>query len=137
MAVYPNMGTVDAYLRLAVGSFFLALGIKDRRRIRSLLFVAFGASKVAEGVTRFCPLLHLLGTNTLGSPVEAGPWGRSASGYGQWSENPYPTHTGDELLELGDDASADADEAPEEMEGPRRKPSRPLRLVSWRRRSSP
>lgn len=55
-----NVGDTDAYLRLTCGLTMLGVGVMDR----SKLMVAFGAMKVAEGITRYCPLLHVLGMNT-------------------------------------------------------------------------
>jgi len=134
VAVTPNIGTVDAYVRLAAGLFCLGLGIKDRRPIRSLLLIAFGANKVAEGVTRFCPLLYLMGENTVGSAYDDVLGDRRDSGYGQWTENPYPTHSSSDLLELEGDAPDGGDSSEDPARGGEKR-RRPLRLVSWRRRS--
>lgn len=87
----PNVGTVDAYLRIAFGLFAFGLGLKQRRRGRSLLYLALGANKVAEGITRLCPLLALLGTDTLSADearrLEGGL--PLPTGYGQLRQNPY------------------------------------------------
>lgn len=56
-----NVGQLDAYMRISGGLTLLGWGIMKR----STPAVAIGAMKVAEGVTRFCPMLYLLGLNTL------------------------------------------------------------------------
>ncbi len=55
-----NVGDTDAYLRIAGGLTMLSCGILDRSRWMILL----GSMKVAEGITRHCPMLHLLGMDT-------------------------------------------------------------------------
>ncbi|WP_034429895.1 YgaP family membrane protein, partial [Caldisalinibacter kiritimatiensis] len=55
-----NVGDVDAYLRITGGLTVLGLGIMKK----SSLLVGLGAMKVAEGVTRFCPLLYITGYST-------------------------------------------------------------------------
>ncbi|HHU63375.1 MAG TPA: DUF2892 domain-containing protein [Clostridiales bacterium] len=57
-----NVGDTDAFIRIAGGIFLVGLGIVKRSRIAMFL----GSLKVAEGVTRFCPMLYLmkLSTNT-------------------------------------------------------------------------
>ncbi len=60
-----NVGDMDAYLRLTGGFTLLGLGVLDRSRFMVLL----GAMKLAEGITRFCPMLHMLGMNTLGDKL--------------------------------------------------------------------
>lgn len=91
-----NVGTWDAYLRLVIGFFFLGLGATSRHRARSLLYLALGANKVAEGITRHCPVLGLLGLNTL-SPADrrAMVTAPSRDGYGQLAHNPYLSSSGD------------------------------------------
>lgn len=65
-----NIGTFDAIMRITGGLTALAWATARmaRRPYRGMPFIAamMGAMKVAEGVTRFCPMLKLLGTNTLG-----------------------------------------------------------------------
>jgi hypothetical protein len=56
-----NVGRTDAYLRITCGLTMLGCGIMDRSR----LMVSLGAMKVAEGITRWCPLLEVLGKDTL------------------------------------------------------------------------
>lgn len=55
-----NVGDKDAYLRISCGLTLLGFGVMDRSRF----LVAVGAMKVAEGITRWCPILHLLGRST-------------------------------------------------------------------------
>lgn len=55
-----NIGTLDAYLRITMGLTMLGTGIIKK----SPLKVGFGSGKVAEGITRFCPVMHLMGINT-------------------------------------------------------------------------
>lgn len=56
-----NVGVVDAYLRIFGGLTLLALGAgRKLGRTSSILAVVLGASKVAEGMTRYCPLYDLL-----------------------------------------------------------------------------
>lgn len=55
-----NVGKLDSYLRITGGLTMLGIGIaKD-----STLLTALGAMKVAEGVTKFCPILYLLGKSS-------------------------------------------------------------------------
>lgn len=55
-----NVGTLDAYLRITIGLTMLGTGILKRSPSRIVL----GSGKVAEGITRFCPVLYLMGINT-------------------------------------------------------------------------
>ncbi len=64
-----NVGTLDAVLRISWGLFGLGWGISRMVRFphKSMpLLVSFlSAMKVAEGVTRWCPLLDMLGISTV------------------------------------------------------------------------
>lgn len=64
-----NVGTYDALMRITCGLTGLAWGISRlvRRPNSSLpLFITMAsAMKVAEGITRFCPMLYLLGKTSL------------------------------------------------------------------------
>jgi len=66
-----NVGDLDAFIRLWGGLFMLGMGINRD----SCTMIAIGAGKVAEGITRFCPMLYMLGLTTVkddeleGSPV--------------------------------------------------------------------
>ncbi|MFZ5943277.1 MAG: YgaP family membrane protein [Bacillota bacterium] len=55
-----NVGDLDAMLRIWGGLFLLASGINRD----SEMMMALGAGKVAEGITRFCPMLYYLGLST-------------------------------------------------------------------------
>lgn len=56
-----NVGRLDAYIRVTGGLTLLGWGITKR----STPAIALGAMKVAEGVTGFCPMLYLVGLDTL------------------------------------------------------------------------
>lgn len=56
-----NVGELDAYCRIAGGLALLGFGIMGSSKTLTIL----GSMKVAEGVLRFCPLLYLLGKDTL------------------------------------------------------------------------
>lgn len=61
-----NVGTHDAYARIGTG--VLALVLANRRHqwgLATVLLAMFGSAKIAEGVTRFCPLNAVLGLTTL------------------------------------------------------------------------
>ena len=66
-----NVGDLDAFIRLWGGLLMLGMGIKRD----SCTMRAIGAGKIAEGITRFCPMLYMLGLTTVqddeleGSPV--------------------------------------------------------------------
>ena len=55
-----NVGDLDAMIRIGGGLFLLGLGITED----SKSMMAIGSWKVAEGITRFCPLLYFLGLTT-------------------------------------------------------------------------
>lgn len=55
-----NVGDLDSFLRLTAGLSMLGIGIK--KDSRSLILV--GAMKVAQGITRFCPFLYMMGIST-------------------------------------------------------------------------
>ncbi|RIV28194.1 DUF2892 domain-containing protein [Alicyclobacillaceae bacterium I2511] len=64
----PNINRVDRYIRLTSGIVLLAVGLQQRRRlIGKTVLLSFGASKVAEGVTGWCPLTYLM--NTLSTSI--------------------------------------------------------------------
>ncbi|MGG1662646.1 YgaP family membrane protein [Brevibacillus sp. NRS-1366] len=63
-----NVGTTDAMIRITGGLLGLAYGIgKMSRRPYNTpwLLMSLSAMKVAEGVTRFCPMSAMLGVNTI------------------------------------------------------------------------
>ena len=59
--IKENVGLLDAYLRLTLG--FTMLGLGTRHKIPFV--VLLGGMKIAEGVTRFCPILSWLDKDTL------------------------------------------------------------------------
>ncbi|MGF7185664.1 hypothetical protein GGQ84_001756 [Desulfitispora alkaliphila] len=61
-----NVGDLDQYIRIACGLFMVGYGI--RRDSTTLL--ALGSMKVAEGVTRYCPVLDAVGISTTGKTVK-------------------------------------------------------------------
>lgn len=65
-----NVGTIDAIMRITCGLTGVAWAtsrmVRYPRRGLPTAVAMMGAMRVAEGVTRFCPMLKLLGTNTLG-----------------------------------------------------------------------
>lgn len=62
-----NIGTVNAMLRITCGLTLLAWSIAKMSREKpsgTQLFVsAMGAQKVAEGITRYCPLTEAIESN--------------------------------------------------------------------------
>ncbi|KAF0198088.1 MAG: Uncharacterized protein FD169_151 [Bacillota bacterium] len=56
-----NVGQLDAYIRISGGLTLLGWGLSKK----SMPAIAAGSMKVAEGVTRCCPMLYLLGLDTL------------------------------------------------------------------------
>jgi hypothetical protein len=61
-----NVGTVDAMIRLSLGFLAFGWGVSrmTRRGGRGLLLTFLGAQKIAEGITRFCPLSAMMGWST-------------------------------------------------------------------------
>src|SRR5690554_1175185 len=55
-----NVGTLDAYIRITLGFMMLGGGIMKKCPVK----IAIGSGKIAEGITRFCPMLHVLGIST-------------------------------------------------------------------------
>lgn len=55
-----NVGKIDSYLRITCGLTMLGIGVSKE----SNALIALGAMKVAEGVTKFCPMLYLMGKST-------------------------------------------------------------------------
>lgn len=55
-----NVGDLDAFFRITSGLSLLGFGIKRDYNLLMML----GAMKVAEGVTRFCPVLYVLGKSS-------------------------------------------------------------------------
>ncbi|KMK75308.1 YgaP family membrane protein [Alkalihalobacillus pseudalcaliphilus] len=63
----PNIGTVDALIRITIGFVLLAwTASKSQQRMchRFPFFTGLmGALKVAEGITRFCPVYYVCKKN--------------------------------------------------------------------------
>ncbi|MCE7792560.1 DUF2892 domain-containing protein [Salipaludibacillus sp. CUR1] len=59
----PNIGTLNALIRITGGLILLSWGtaqlVKRPYRNFPLISVMAGAMKVAEGITRFCPVVFL------------------------------------------------------------------------------
>lgn len=56
-----NVGTLDSHIRLFIGFSLLGMGIMGS----SKTMVGLGAMKIATGISRFCPILHVLKLSTL------------------------------------------------------------------------
>src|SRR5690606_19187499 len=89
------MGLWDAYMRLSVGLLLFGMGIKSRNRTRSVLLMALGANKVAEGVTRYCPVLGLLDMDTMAPYERHETPGAVSGGYRPLAQHPYRTDDDD------------------------------------------
>ena len=63
-----NVGLCDSFCRVTLGLFVLSKGISRRSSILSFT----GAMEAASGITRFCPVYHLLGLNTVSSSQPLG-----------------------------------------------------------------
>ncbi len=63
-----NVGTIDAIVRITCGLTGLAWATSRmvRRPYRSMpmIMASLSAMKVAEGITRYCPMLGLFGVDT-------------------------------------------------------------------------
>ena len=72
-----NVGTWDAIMRITIGLAGLAWStarmVRHPYRGFPLLGAMLSGMKVAEGITRFCPMLHLLGTRTNHSEQQGFP----------------------------------------------------------------
>lgn len=66
MKIVKNVGKIDSYMRLTLGFSMLGFGIAKK----SDLLILLGAGKIAEGITRFCPVLYLLGITTIDNRIE-------------------------------------------------------------------
>lgn len=60
-----NVGTIDALLRITCGLTMLAWCASRPKREFPCFIALLSAMKVAEGITRFCPILALLNKNSL------------------------------------------------------------------------
>lgn len=68
-----NIGTVNSMVRISCGLTLLAWSIAKMAREKpsgTQLFVSLmGAQKVAEGITRYCPLTEALGMEKKQKPI--------------------------------------------------------------------
>ena len=55
-----NVGRMDAYVRISAGLMMVSLGIMKHKG----WMAALGSMKVAEGITRYCPVLDALNLST-------------------------------------------------------------------------
>lgn len=66
--IKKNVGTLDATIRITFGlaglSIAIARMVRQPYRSGPFILALFSAMKVAEGFTRFCPMLAWLGLNT-------------------------------------------------------------------------
>ncbi|TCS92793.1 YgaP family membrane protein [Hazenella coriacea] len=65
-----NVGTIDAIIRISCGLVGLAWSASRSRRGFPFLFAMMSAMKVAEGITRYCPMLALFGKSTLSKQTD-------------------------------------------------------------------
>ena len=88
--IKQNVGTWDAYTRLTLGLMALGFGIGRsvrKRDLTSYMLMAAGAIKIAEGITRVCPMLYAMGISTTENriskqdSVQASPTHDMRSGY--------------------------------------------------------
>lgn len=63
-----NVNTVDAMLRITIGLTGLAWGtaqmVRQPKRSTPMIVTMLSAMKVAEGITRFCPMLAMFKTSS-------------------------------------------------------------------------
>ncbi|MDR6225886.1 YgaP family membrane protein [Desmospora profundinema] len=69
-----NVGTFDAFMRISCGLAGLAWSASRmaRRpgRTGPMIVAMMSGMKVAEGVTRFCPMLYAMGISTRETPLD-------------------------------------------------------------------
>ena len=56
-----NVGRLDAYLRISTGVILTGVGIMRKKGCLTVL----GGMKIAEGITRYCPVLDIIGYSTI------------------------------------------------------------------------
>lgn len=68
MSMKKNVGRLDAYIRITLGLIGLGCAISKmsnhRYRKKPYGLLLWSAMKVAEGITRFCPILLMFGIST-------------------------------------------------------------------------
>lgn len=67
MKVKSNLGKIDRFMRIGAG--FAAFGYGIVRE--SDVLMIYGSKKIAEGITGFCVLYHLLGITTENNKIES------------------------------------------------------------------
>lgn len=55
-----NVGNLDAYMRITGGLTLFGYGIMKNSKTSVML----GSMKVAEGITRFCPMFYIMGISS-------------------------------------------------------------------------
>lgn len=64
-----NVGTIDAITRITCGLAGLAWAtarmVRHPYRSMPMIMAVLSGMKVAEGITRYCPMLEMFGVNTL------------------------------------------------------------------------
>jgi hypothetical protein len=97
-----NVGTIDATVRITLGLLGLAYGIgkMSRRPYRApWLLMSLSAMKIAEGFTRFCPMLYAMGVNTRKENGMENMWGQTKK-ITETNRNPeQPLSRSDQQLE--------------------------------------
>jgi len=90
--IQQNIGRVDRYMRLVGGLVALAATGEVRRNpLARAALVTFGAMKVAEGVTGWCPLTHMVDSLTSAQSQTSGRQARSTKDRG--NHHSQPRHT--------------------------------------------
>lgn len=68
MKITKNVGTIDSFFRIMLGFIGLAWGtsrmVHRPYRTGPFLIVMLSAQKLAEGITRFCPMLLMFGVSS-------------------------------------------------------------------------
>lgn len=102
-----NVGTTDAFMRIAMGLTMLAAGTR-RGFLSGSALVLFGASQVATGITRYCPILEGLGRNTLEGPEASNghQGGRLVEGSRALADAAADAHSGPQADQTGQAAFA-------------------------------
>ncbi|QHE50972.1 DUF2892 domain-containing protein [Pontibacillus sp. HMF3514] len=64
MMVRPNIGIINAMIRITVGltvvAYSTARMVRQPWRQSSMMYVMIGAMKVAEGIVRYCPVTAMV-----------------------------------------------------------------------------
>jgi hypothetical protein len=66
-----NVGATDALVRTVIGGALIYVAVRELepRWVRPAALLTLGSLLVESAVTRVCPVNHLLGLDTRGSPV--------------------------------------------------------------------